>query len=242
MKINEIFLEKTTSTQDYAKEHKESFDNKAITFVIAKEQTAGRGRFQRKWVSPKGNLYVTIYLQLPSSTCHLVSMGQIVSLSLAKLFIKENFCPKIKWPNDILVDGKKIAGILCETEMKDGVADLFVGFGVNVNMNSDQIEEVNQPATSLMIVTGRRWDKTDLLHDFQEQFLKDLDIFLKEGFTPFHCQFENLMAFKGEKITCFDGKKEWKGICHSLTNDGQLNLYLDNGDIKTLSSGEIHCK
>jgi BirA family transcriptional regulator, biotin operon repressor / biotin---[acetyl-CoA-carboxylase] ligase len=240
MNVKTIWLDKVDSTQSYVKEHRKEFDPKGITCVAAKQQTKGRGRFNRVWHSPKDcNLYATFYFQLPSDMLHLVSLGQIMALSLTKFLISENFCPKIKWPNDVLLSGKKVAGILCETEIQNSDADIFLGIGLNINMPQEQLDQIDQPATSLMVETNREWNKEKLLEDLTKQFLKDFDIFIKEGFTPFHCQFENLMAYKGESICCFDGKKEWKGICHSLTNDGQLNLYLPNGDIQTISSGNI---
>lgn len=243
MEIVDIHLDSVDSTQTYAKEHRKEFDSDKITCISAEEQTKGKGRFTRKWISPKGgNLYVTFYFQLPAQSLHLSSLGQILVLSVTKLFIKENLCPKIKWPNDVLLGGKKVAGILCEMEFEEDVAHVFLGIGINVNMEEGILHSIDQPATSLSVSTGKKWDTKTLLKDLQKQFLKDFDIFCKEGFTPFHCQFENLMAYKGEPVTCYDGQKEWKGICHSLCNDGQLNIYLPNGDIKTLSSGDIHFK
>jgi biotin-(acetyl-CoA carboxylase) ligase len=77
------------------------------------------------------------------------------------------------------------------------------------------------------------------LKKLQKQFAFDLQKFKKEGFAPFHSQYENLLAYKGQTIRCFDGKKEWVGICHSVTSDGQLNLYLPNKEIHTMLTGDI---
>ena len=106
-------------------------------------------------------------------------------------------------------------------------------------MDAQQLSLIDQPATSLLIETDQLWDRSSLLKKLQKQFLVDLQKFKKEGFTPFHSQFENLLAYKGQTIHCFDGKKEWVGICHSVTNDGQLNLYLPNKEIHTVISGDI---
>ena len=240
MEINDIHLESVDSTNQYAKTHYSQFDPDQLTCISAEEQTAGRGRLQRRWESPKGkNIYVTFCFRLPLPTLHLVSLSQIMTLSLSMVLLKEGLFPKIKWPNDVQLNSKKMAGILCETEFHPHHIDIFLGVGINVNMDAQQLSRIDQPATSLLIETNQTWDRSALLKKLQKQFLADLQKFKKEGFTPFHSQFENLLAYKGQTIHCFDGKKEWVGICHSVTNDGQLNLYLPNKEIHTVISGDI---
>lgn len=241
MQFVDIHFDTIDSTQNWAKANSAKCDPNKITCITADEQTGGRGRFQRAWQSPKGqNLYVTFVFRLPINTLHLISIGQVLAVSVAKLLIRENLLPKIKWPNDILLSGKKMAGILCETSYGKDHVEIFLGIGINVNMDKETLSKIDQPATSLKNETGKEWDHIQLLENVKKCFGKDLELFKKEGFTPFHSPFENLMAYKGEEIKAFDGKQEWTGICHSLTNDGQLNLYLPaNGDIKTIYSGDI---
>jgi BirA family transcriptional regulator, biotin operon repressor / biotin---[acetyl-CoA-carboxylase] ligase len=240
MEIKDIHLESVDSTNLYAKSHCNQFDPNQLTCITAEEQTAGRGRMQRHWHSPKGqNIYATFYFRLPLHALHLISLSQIMTLSLSLILIKEGLAPKIKWPNDVQLNGKKMAGILCETQFCSDHIDIFLGIGINVNMTTEQISQIDQPATSLFIETNQTWDRAALLKKLQKQFLTDLQKFKKEGFTPFHSQFENLLAYKGQSIRCFDGKKEWVGICHSITNDGQLNIYLPNKEIHTVLSGDI---
>ena len=238
--MNSIHLDTTDSTNTYAKLHALKFPTDQITCIDAEEQTAGRGRYQRRWLSPRGaNLYATFYFQLPSDTSHLISLAQVMAASFASVLIKEGFFPKIKWPNDIQLQGKKIAGILCETAFHPPAVDVFLGIGVNVNMDIELLAQIDQPATSLKAETGHAWDKKILLHKLQKQFAADLQKFKQQGFTPFYELFDSLLALRGQKITCFDGKKTWVGICHSLTNEGQLNLLLPDQSIHTLSSGDI---
>jgi BirA family biotin operon repressor/biotin-[acetyl-CoA-carboxylase] ligase len=239
--VDEIHLDSIDSTNTYAKQHSASFAPDRITCITAEEQTAGRGRFQRKWVSPRGvNLYATFYFRLPAHTLHLISMGQVMTYSFASLLLQAGLHPKIKWPNDVQLEGKKISGVLCETSFTRDFADLFLGIGVNVNLEEKIAKQIDQPATSLLIETGRSWDRQALLKALQKQFAANLEKFEKEGFFPFHSAFENLLAYKGQTVRCFDGKKEWVGICHSLTNDGQLNLYLPDKTIYTVLSGELN--
>jgi BirA family biotin operon repressor/biotin-[acetyl-CoA-carboxylase] ligase len=240
MKLVEIHFESIGSTNTYAKEHVGSFSPDQVTCITADEQTAGRGRFQRKWYSPKGvNLYVTFCFRLPKNALHLISLSQMMAASFASVLLDEGLHPKIKWPNDIRLNGKKLSGILCETSFHGEWVDVFLGIGVNVNMGTADLARIDQPATSLQAETGRSWDRAALLKKIQKKILHDLDLFKSKGFEPFHSLFENLLAFKGEIVSCSDGKRTWVGTCHSITNDGQLNIYSSDKSMHTVLSGEI---
>jgi BirA family biotin operon repressor/biotin-[acetyl-CoA-carboxylase] ligase len=241
--MHEIHFDCIDSTSNYAKKAHDSFPKGQITCIIADEQTEGRGRYQRKWLSPPGvNIYASLYFQLPLNTLHLVSLAQLMTLSLAAVLLAEGLDPKIKWPNDIQLNGKKLSGVLCETLFQKDAVDIILGIGINVNLERKDLKNIDQPATSLMIETGRRWDRFDLLKKLQVQFEKDLEIFKKKGFTPFHKQFEKMLALKGEQIRCFDGKKTWVGTCHCITEEGQLILQLGDGTFHTIISGDIICR
>lgn len=240
MKIAEIHFDSIDSTFSYAKREYASFASDQITCIIADEQTAGRGRFQRKWISPPGvNIYATYYFRLHNPVLHLGSLAEVMSYSFASVLIAEGLHPKIKWPNDVQLNGKKVSGVLCETIFHQPFVHIFLGIGINVNMEQLDLQRIDQPATSLRHETGRAWDRTALLKQLQTRFAADLERFKKEGFAPFHSPVENLLAHKGDTIHCFDGKKEWVGICHSLTNDGRLNLYLPDGTMHAILSGDI---
>jgi len=240
MEIENVFLEKIDSTNKWAKEHRGEFNQKNLTVISAKEQTEGKGRFQRKWISPLGeNIYATFYFTLHENCMHLSSMAQIMTLSIAKLLIKERLDPKIRWPNDVLLSDKKVAGVLCEMTSNPHGCEVFLGVGINVDTPLDILQRIDKPATSLKEESDRYWEKNQLLTSLQKQFVHDLQLFIKEGFTPFHAGYENLMAYISEEICCEHNEQKWTGICHSLTNEGQLNLYLPNGEIITLSAAEV---
>lgn len=238
--MHEIHLDVADSTNTYAKKHSGSFPEGEITCITAEEQTAGRGRYQRKWISPKGvNIYATFCFTLPLHTPDLISLSQLMACSLAKLLIQEGFHPKIKWPNDIQLNGKKISGILTETQFQPKFVEVFIGIGINVNLDIESARQIDQPATSFMIESGKKWDKKALLKKLQIRFVEDLETFKKNGFAPFWKTFDDLLTLKGETIRVFDGKKEWIGVCHSLTRNGQLNLLLPDQTIHTVLSGDI---
>ncbi|PIS00354.1 MAG: biotin--[acetyl-CoA-carboxylase] ligase [Chlamydiae bacterium CG10_big_fil_rev_8_21_14_0_10_35_9] len=243
MKIKNIQLDSIDSTNNWAKAHVNEFDSSELTVISAKQQTAGRGRFQRTWVSPGGeNIYATFYFTLPTDSMHIGSLAQLMTLSIAEVLIDEDLLPKIRWPNDVLLNGKKLAGVLCEMSSKNNVYDCFIGVGINVDLDKQTLDSIDKPATSLNLETDRFFTRDDLLKKLQNQFLKDLEVFKERGFVPFLSQYENLMAYIGRTIICKNDGQEWEGVCHSLSNEGQLNVCLPSGEIVTLSSAEVSLK
>jgi BirA family biotin operon repressor/biotin-[acetyl-CoA-carboxylase] ligase len=240
MHIHRVRLDAVDSTNTYAKLHAASFPQAALTVVTAETQTAGRGRFRRAWLSPKGvNLYASFVFFLPLDTPHLGAVGQVVGLSLASVLMRHHLHPRIKWPNDVQLNGKKVAGILCETSVRKESVEVVAGVGINVNMEASALAQIDQPATSLKVETGKVWDKEELLRELQEQLVHDVELLRAEGFAPFYSRFDGLMALKGQTVRCFDGQKEWVGVCHSLTVDGQLNLQLPDKTMHVVRSGDI---
>ena len=240
MQYIEHNLESVDSTNNWARQHLDSFPGDAFVCITAEEQTAGRGRFQRTWVSPAGvNLYMTFAFKMDKNALHLNSIGQVIALTIAGMLIHEGLQPKIKWPNDVLLNGRKVAGVLVETVLHRDYTDVIAGIGLNVNMPPKDLANIDQPATSLLVETGELWNRFFVRKQLQDRFVVDFLLFKKEGFTPFHHPFENLLAYKGQTIRCFDGQKEWTGICHSITNDGRLNLSMPNGEIHVVSAGDI---
>lgn len=243
MQYDDIFLKKVDSTQDFAKKNVSTFDPKKITCINADEQTKGKGRFSRKWLSSNtDNINVTFYFQLPSKTLHLTSITHILALSLIEVLSENSLNPKIKWPNDVMLNEKKVAGILCEVQMKNNIADIFLGIGINVNSPKEFLDKIDQKATSLKQEINKVWDKLELLKNLKQKFLKNLLIFKEKGFTPFHDQYLNSLLYIGEKITFFDGQKEYSGILHSIDSEGKLNLYTKDKEIISFAAGDILIK
>jgi BirA family biotin operon repressor/biotin-[acetyl-CoA-carboxylase] ligase len=238
-----IHFDTIDSTNTWTKKNAATLDPHQLTCVTALEQTAGRGRFMRKWLSPRGqNIYASLYFCLPLDCPYLINLGQILSLSCIAVLNKKGFLAQIKWPNDILLDGKKVAGILCETVFFQDRIGVVLGIGINVNMSQELLDTIDQPATSLAQLSGQTWTLEQILEPVLNQFLKDLGTLQTKGFESFRSKYEKLLAYKGEEITCNDGIKTLTGICHSINADGKLNLLLSDGQITTLSAGELKFK
>jgi len=240
MQIEEIHFETIDSTNAYAKRECRFFPTDRIICVSADEQTAGVGRYGRKWVSPKGvNLYATLCFKLPQNLPDLGCLAILAAYSLASLLLESGLRPKIKWPNDVRLNGKKVSGILCETIFEPKEVQVLLGIGVNVNMGKKDLDRIDQPATSLKEETGKTWDRAALLKRYLRHFEADLERFKAQGFAPFHGPVEQILAFKGETVRCFDGENEWSGVLRSLGTDGCLHLDLPDGSHRSFHSGDL---
>lgn len=238
--IHYIHFDTIDSTNTWTKKNASTLDPNQLTCVTALEQTAGRGSFGRKWISPKGqNIYATLFFCEPLGCPYIINIGQILSLSCVTVLKKKGFHPQIKWPNDLLLGGKKVAGILCETTSFDDTIGIVLGIGINVNMQQDYLDMIDQPATSLSQLSGQTWTLEQIIEPVLKQFIKDLEILEAEGFKPFLSAYEELLSSKGKVISCHDGVSTIKGICHSINSDGRLNLLLPDGQMKILSAGEL---
>ena len=116
---------------------------------------------------------------------------------------------------------------------------VILGFGVNINMKKELLDMIDQPATSLAEQSGQDWKIDDILHAVIQKFLIHLTILEKEGFAHFQATYQDLLAFKGQVISWSDGVKALKGICHSVSEEGHLNIITSNGEMVSLHAGEL---
>ena len=238
--IHTLHFDTMDSTHAWGKKNIHLLDMEALTCITATKQTAGYGRHNRKWASPPGvNLYATLCFTIPNSSTFISNLGQILSLSIVSLLEKNGFTPEIKWPNDIRVHTKKLAGILCESVLLDDKMGIILSLGLNINMPQELLDQIDQPATSFLQLSGYSWNIDEILKDLLQQFTSDLEILHTEGFPAFHEKYEQILAFKGQTIRCFDGKKTIEGVCHAVLPDGRLELLLSNGEKIRLSTGDI---
>ena len=239
MNVAYIHLESVDSTNSWAKENHSHFNLEELTCITASEQTAGRGRFNRRWISPRGvNLHISYFFKVEKGVI-LNNLAQLLCLSVVKLACNHHLSPKIKWPNDILVNGKKISGVLCEiVELKQDVYGVIAGVGININMSQEDLNSVDQAASSFLNETGKLFPLKRLLVLLSELFVKDLTLYLEKGFAPFYQTYNSFLSHKGKKITLSQGESLFSGLFHSMNSDGSLNLLLDSGEIRTFSTAD----
>jgi BirA family biotin operon repressor/biotin-[acetyl-CoA-carboxylase] ligase len=230
------------STNTWAKRHADKLPPEGISLITASQQTAGRGRLARRWHSPKaGNLYSTFFLTVGLNRIDVANIPQILALSTASILQNEGVPVQFKWPNDLLIEGKKVAGILTETVRLPNRFGVVIGLGLNVNMQEDELSKIDRPATSLAMATGRDFDLGNITNALFHQFSIDCSAFLDQGFRPFKQQLEGLSAYRrGDPIAFSNDAQMVKGRYHSLHSDGSLNVVLE-GDktIRTFHAGEI---
>lgn len=238
-KIYYLRFDTLDSTNNWVKQHARALDSSHLTCVTALEQTAGRGRFKRAWVSPSGkSVLATLFFCLPKTSSITCNLGQVLSLSCCEILEKRGFSPQIRWPNDLLLEGKKVAGILCETVELDEALGIVLGIGINVNMTDAHLARIDQPATSLAALSGHTWELEEILEPLLQQFLVNLERLEEEGFAAFHQHYLSRLAFKSTPIVYSDGSQNVTGRFHSIHLDGRLCLQLPDGRILSLSAGE----
>lgn len=240
-----LYLETVDSTNKYAKENLTNFNDK--TFLYAGFQTAGRGRLNRKWNSNSGdNLYASIVLKPSKELKEIYSnLTQYLSLVLAEtieeyLNSEANISPKIKWPNDVRINGKKISGILAESVLEKGVLEgIILGFGVNLNCCQKDLEKIDQPATSLNLETGMEIDRDLFIKKVINKFCLRYNKFIEEGFLLIREDYKKRAEFLNKPVTVRIFDNEISGIAKDITENGALKLVDKNNKEHVLLIGDI---
>ena len=235
-----LYLEETDSTNKYAKENLAYIEDKTVIF--AGNQTAGRGRLNRKWNSNSGeNIYASIVLKPSKEMKETYSnLTQYLSLILAEVFEEYNIYPKIKWPNDIRIKGKKISGILAEAiSNSDGLEGLILGFGVNLNCNREDLEKIDQPATSLNLEINQEINREEFLKKIINKFCLRYNKFIEEGFLLIREDYIRRAEFLNEPITVRVFDKDISGIAKDITENGALRIIDKSNKEHVLLIGDI---
>ncbi|MFQ5729681.1 MAG: biotin--[acetyl-CoA-carboxylase] ligase [Waddliaceae bacterium] len=229
------------STNTWAKNNTHLFDPSKITLVTAYSQSAGRGRSSRQWKSPaKQNIYASFCFVMPKESPNLSNITQIMAISVLETLDSIGFKAKVKWPNDLLLSGKKVGGILCEILNQRGLIWVILGIGININMPQELLQTIDQPATSLLVESGTPLEIGMITQKLQKHFVRNLKIFLEKGFSPFLSDYKAKLVHSPQQLLHFkQDDQEWEGVFHSINDDGSLSLKLESGEIKKIFSGEI---
>ncbi len=212
------------------------------TVVVAEAQTAGRGRSGRSWHSEKGaGLYFTVLLRprLAPAQAPLLTMLAGVSAHAA-IAAQTGLQPELKWPNDLMVGGKKLGGILTEMHAEPN-AMRFVIVGIGINVNQEKFPaELASIATSIRKETGRMSYRLELLARLLAQFESDYNRFLREGPTFVTDRFEFVSSFtRGRRVRVDTGVESYVGTTAGLSPEGLLLIARDSGAIATVIAGDV---
>jgi BirA family biotin operon repressor/biotin-[acetyl-CoA-carboxylase] ligase len=212
------------------------------TLILAESQTAGRGRMGRSWYSePESGLYFSLVLHPDVSPgfAPLFTLGCAVALHNA-VERQTGLNADIKWPNDLLVEGKKVAGILAEIQADlDRIHVLVVGVGLNVN-HSGLPEDLTERATSLRLVSGHSHSRLEILLDFLEQFEGLIDRFHAGGPEVMVSEWTRCSSFAfGRRVQIADGARVVEGVTMGLNPFGALRVETVHGQVQELYGGEV---
>ncbi len=228
-----IHLEEIDSTNNYLKEHCSSLPHGTI--VTAGRQTAGRGRFNRKWESQEGGLYFSVLIK-PRQTDFWPNFTQLMGLSLCRAIERLYPHTYLKWPNDVLADGKKLCGILSEGVLSGGKLEgMIIGTGVNVGQKT--LPDVGQPAASLYML-GVQADKNLLLQDIMQYFWQDYPAVEAQGFAVICEPYKKRFPFIGKEIAVKNGEKPLFGTVRDVSGRGTL-LLATAGGLEEIYIGDL---
>lgn len=207
--------------------------------VLAEAQSSGRGRRGRQWVSPFGeNLYFSQVIRIDRSATQLQALSLVVGLAVLRtlrlLGLRE---AGLKWPNDLLVAGKKIAGVLLELNGDPAdVCHVVIGIGINANMLS--ADDIDQAWTSILRETGQMVDRNQLTVMLTEQLAQLLALHREQGFAAFHAEWEANHLWQGREVRLISGVHEVAGTVLGVSVDGALRLVVE-GSEQVYSGGEL---
>jgi BirA family biotin operon repressor/biotin-[acetyl-CoA-carboxylase] ligase len=232
------YLAVTTSTQDIARELAEEGAPEG-TAVIAGEQQSGRGRMGRSWLSPSGGLATSIILRPPLACAYLLPAVSSVAVfrTLANLGIKAG----IKWPNDVLIEGKKVCGILIEHGLKAGeLGYSIVGIGINVNFDTGSYPEIADIATSLSVQLGHEVPVGEVALQLYTELE---DIYSKiDGPDLIISAWSQNMVTIGRRVSADFYGNRIDGTAEGVNRQGNLVVRLADGSIKEIVAGDVTIK
>ncbi len=177
-----IHFDELVSTNQWAHQHLEELED--FDIVSCDIQSQGHGQFNRTWISSNkngGNIYLSIILK-PNNITHLAELTRFCAVIVAKTLETYGLKPTFKYPNDVLVNNKKISGILAESEfLGSHLKGVIVGVGINLNLEVEDLEKIDQSATSIYFETGKNVDKNEFMKLFLDNFTKEYNNFLING-------------------------------------------------------------
>lgn len=233
-----VFLQETVSTNATAFRMAEDGAAEG-TIIIAEQQTGGKGRLGRTWASPAGvNLYCSIILRPPIQPAAAPQLTFLSVIAVARAV--EKLTPlktRIKWPNDLLINGKKVAGLLNEMSAEtDKVNFVILGIGVNLNMAAGQFpEELRHPATSLFLEAGGKIDRSEFARVLLEELDSLYTVFLEAGYAPARREWLERSNLDGTVVTVTDNGLSRVGRVCGINEYGAL--LLDSGE--QILSGDV---
>lgn len=213
------------------------------TIVVSEEQTMGNGRMARPWSSKafKG-IWMSVITKPELTPQQAPQMTLVAAVAIVRA-IEEvvGIVPQIKWPNDLLVNGKKVSGILTELQADpDLVKSIILGIGINVNQEESEFpDELSSIATSLKIEKGEKINRAKLMAAVLKHLERYVDLYVESGFAPIKLLWESYSNTIGKQVRAVMVQETIEGTAIGITDEGMLELQLRDGSIRGVFSGDI---
>jgi BirA family biotin operon repressor/biotin-[acetyl-CoA-carboxylase] ligase len=211
--------------------------------VIADRQTSGKGRMGRQWESPGGvNLYASILLRPPVLPFEAPKLTFLSAVAVCRAIIHcTGLQPTVKWPNDILLHGAKVAGLLNEMSSEtDQVHYVVLGIGVNLNMRQEQFpDDLRYPATSLFMVSGQIISRLDFTRTLLQEIDALYQTYLEQGSAPIMSAWAELCDLTGKAVQVDCNDRQISGTMIGLAEDGALLVKTATGKVENIYAGDV---
>lgn len=208
---------------------------------LAEFQSAGRGRRGRQWISPFGSqIYLSMYWQLSQGLSAAMGLSLVTALAVSEaIYVNTNIRVQLKWPNDIYLQGVKLAGILIDLEGQPlEPSHSVIGIGLNVNMPAQAAKQIDQKWTDIQSHSEQTIDRNSLCAQIIYQLVVKLERYQAEGLTAMIDEWNTQDCYLNKRVKLLTGERVTKGICRGVNNQGALLLEVD-GQIKPIYGGEV---
>ncbi|PAF38654.1 biotin--[acetyl-CoA-carboxylase] ligase [Terribacillus saccharophilus] len=239
-----IFEEELESTQLLAKS---LADQGAVhgTVVIADQQTSGKGTKGRSWHSPAGTgIWMSLIIRPEFGPREAAQLTLAAAVAITRVFRQNDIDASIKWPNDIYLGGKKLAGILTEMQAEqDYIQHIVLGIGININQTVSEIDpDIRNKATSLRIETNKEWKRQELIHLIWKEFEDVYSLYIKRGFQDIRDEWMQYALRLGHRVKAATPTTVFEAVFRGIGEDGELILENDDGSTQRLYSAELEWK
>lgn len=236
-----VLLESTTSTNDYLIAQVRSTTAQTM-ICIAEHQQAGRGRLGRSWSSPFGqNIYLSLLWKFPFDAANLLGLHIVTGIAVVEAIKTITTLPnlKLKWPNDIYIDNKKVGGVLIDIIGEyNGTCTVVIGVGLNVGMTQEAAATIEKPWTTLNQAANTPVSRNHLASVLINQLSTHLIRFTKEGLTPYLEQWRNYDYLINKSITIQSGNQVIEGLALGIDKSGSLLIKTTAGTVKSINTGD----
>jgi BirA family biotin operon repressor/biotin-[acetyl-CoA-carboxylase] ligase len=214
---------------------------KSGAICLAEQQTSGRGRRGRTWVSPfGGNLYISLLWRFTGGADQLAGLSLAMAIAIIRALHESGLdTVSVKWPNDILASNRKLAGILLELAGEaSGPCSVVVGVGLNMRASSAEMATIDQPWVDLESLLGKRVGRNEMAGRLINHLLAAIQEFEKDGLTPFLDEWNSCDSYAGQEVILHLPEEDIRGVVRGVDNSGAL-LLAQAGKMRRFHSGEI---